>query len=141
MSLANLAKIKSLLEQPADPAEVQRLLDAARRSLADARRDDLAPESRFDLAPKAIMHCAIAGLRTQGYRLPTSRPGHHQTALQTLGMTLGVDAARVAALDALRRKRHGIDYEGDAVSSAMASGCIEAAADLVGRLARRADEV
>ena len=137
MSLANLAKIGNLLEQPADPAEVRRLLDAARRSLADARRDDLAPESRFDLAYKAIMHCAIAALRSHGYRLPTSKPGHHQTALQTLGMTLGVDAARVVALDALRRKRHGIDYDGDAVSNAMASGCIEAAADLVERLSDR----
>lgn len=80
------------------------------------------------------MHCAIAGLRRQGYRLPTSRPGHHQTALQTLGMTLGVDATRVAALDALRRRRHGIDYEGDPVSLVMAKGCIEAAAELVDRL-------
>jgi hypothetical protein len=71
----------------------------------------------------------------RGYRLPTSELGHHQTALQTLGMTLGVDATRVAALDALRRKRNSIDYAADLVSNAMAAGCIEAAAALVERLA------
>jgi hypothetical protein len=135
MSLANLAKTGSLLEQQPDRAETRRLLDAARRSLADARRGELAPESRFDLAYKAIVHCAIAGLRMRGYRLPTSELGHHQTALQTLGMTLGVDATRVAALDALRRKRNSIDYAADLVSNAMAAGCIEAAAALVERLA------
>lgn len=137
MSLENLVKIGSLHEQAADPAEVLRLLRAARRSLADARRAELAPESRFDLAYKAIMHCAIAGLRSHGYRLPTSRPGHHQTAIQTLSLTLGCSRERVAGLDALRRKRHGIDYEADLVSESMAEGCIEAATELVRALASR----
>lgn len=131
MSLANLVKIGSLLEQPVDPAELDRLLAAAKRSLADARRAELAAESRFDLAYKCIMHCAIAGLRLNGYRLPTSKPGHHQTAIQSLSLTLGTKPNRISALDALRRKRHGIDYEADLVSDAMAAGCIEAAASLV----------
>jgi hypothetical protein len=137
MSLANLLKIGSLLEQPLDPAELQRLIGAARRSLADARLHGLAAESRFDLAYKAVMHCAIAGLRLHGYRLPTSKPGHHQTAIQSLGLTLGLAGPLVAGLDALRRKRNGIDYEADVVSAAMASGCIDAAAQLVDTLAAR----
>ncbi len=83
------------------------------------------------------MHCAIAALRLHGYRLPTSRPGHHQTAVQSLALTLCVPAPRVAGLDALRRKRHGIDYEADVVSDAMAQGCIDAASELVAALAGR----
>lgn len=137
MSLDNLAKIGSLLAQPADPVELRRLLQAARRSLADARRSELAPESRFDLGYTAIMHCAIAALRLHGYRLSTSKPGHHQTAVQSLALTLGVPPTRIAALDALRRKRNGIDYEADTVSEVMVEGCVEAAGDLVAMLASR----
>ncbi|MFN9729071.1 MAG: DNA-binding protein [Pseudomonadota bacterium] len=132
-----MVKIGSLLAQPADQAEVRRLLEAARRSLADARRRDLSPESRFDLGYKAIMHCAIAALRSKGYRLSTSRPGHHQTAVQSLALTLDVPPPRIAALDALRRKRNGIDYEADVVSEAMADGCVDAAGALLTLLASR----
>ncbi len=83
------------------------------------------------------MHCAIAGLRTHGYRLPTSRPGHHQTAIQSLALTLDISTAQVAVYDAPRRKRNGIDYEADVVSEAMAKACIEAAAEILAALGAR----
>src|SRR5688572_17385956 len=120
MSLENLAKIGSLHAQPADPQEIGKRLEAARRSLADAERTELAPESRFDLAYKAIMHVAIAAVRAKGYRLASAQ-GHHQTAIQTLPLTLGYDATRTQALDGMRRKRNGIDYEADFVTEAMAA--------------------
>lgn len=58
----------------------------------------------------------MLGLWLNGYRTSTSQPGHHQTAIQTLPMTLDVDKAVVIVLDALRKQRNVSDYEGDPVS-------------------------
>ena len=131
MSLENLARIGSLLEQPSDRDEIDRRLTAARRSLDDAARSNNAPETRFDLAYKAIVQCAIAGLRSKGYRLSASKPGHHQTAIQTLPLTIGYPGDRIHVLDTMRRKRNGIDYEGDVVSESMVRSCYDAASDLL----------
>jgi hypothetical protein len=56
---------------------VRRLIDAARSSLQDAKLKSLSNESRFDLAYKAIMQLANAALQAKGYRVLTSKPGHH----------------------------------------------------------------
>jgi hypothetical protein len=48
-------------------------------------------ESRFDLAYKAIMQSAKAALQAKGYRVLTSKPGHHQLTLQVLPLTIGLE--------------------------------------------------
>jgi hypothetical protein len=90
MTLQNLLAIRRLQEHVADHAAVQRLLSAARRNLDDARVDRISADNRFDAAYKCIMQCAMLGLWVSGYRTATSQPGHHQTAIQCLGLTLGV---------------------------------------------------
>jgi hypothetical protein len=50
-----------------------------------------------------------------GYRTLTSKPGHHQTAIQTLPTTLGVDSQVVVRLDKLREQRNLTEYTGDTV--------------------------
>lgn len=82
------------------------------------------------------MHCAVAALRARGYRLSSSQPGHHQLAIQTLVLTVGHDQTRVQALDALRRKRNGIDYEADVVSGSMADSCVVEARHLLDAVSR-----
>jgi hypothetical protein len=62
--------------------------------------------------------CAIASLLANGYRTSTSKPGHHQTAIQTLPTTIGLDDDTVIKLDELRRLRNCDDYEGDPISPA-----------------------
>ena len=59
---------------------------------------------------------ADLGLHANGYRALTSRPGHHYTAIQTLPLTLGVDARTVVRLDYLRKQRNVTEYSGDLVS-------------------------
>ncbi len=95
------------------PAEIQRLLAAAERNLADSRVTAVSDENRFDAAYKAIMQCALAAMMAGGYRPSTSEPGHHQTLIQSLPLTLGVPNATWVVLDALRRKRNTADYSGD----------------------------
>jgi hypothetical protein len=59
-----------------------------------------------------------ASLLANGYRTSTSKPGHHQTAIQTLPTTIGLDDDTVIKLDELRRLRNCDDYEGDPISPA-----------------------
>lgn len=131
MTLANLLAIQRLQAFEATPAGVQRLLSAAQRNLADAGLQPLSPENRFDAAYKCILQCAMLGLWAQGYRTATSQPGHHQTALQTLPLSMGVPNDVVIVLDALRKKRNQNDYEGDPVPPAVVEECITQAQALL----------
>ena len=66
-----------------------------------------------------------------GYRTSTSQPGHHQTAIQSLRLTMNVAQPRIIVLNALRRQRNVSDCEGDPVSGAVLESCIEEATRLL----------
>jgi len=123
MSLQNLAG-RTLERVAPDRAAIARMLAAAERNLADAGLAALSAENRFDAAYKAIMQCAMVALRANGYRTLTSHQGHHQTALQTLPLTIGLASERMIVLDALRKQRNLADYEGSAVAAGTVTECI-----------------
>lgn len=131
MTLENLLAIHKLQRFEPSPAGIQRLLAAAERNLADADLPGLSAENRFDAAYKAIMQCAMVGLWANGYRTATNQPGHHQTALQILPKTLGVEQDVVIVLDALRKQRNLNDYEGDPVADAVLAECLRQAVQLL----------
>ena len=116
MSLDNLVG-RTLERAVPDRAGIVRMLAAAERNLADARLQALSAENRFDAAYKAILQCAMVALRANGFRTLTSQPGHHQTALQSLPLTIGLERDRMILLDALRKQRNLADYEGDPVTA------------------------
>lgn len=124
MTLANLLAIQRLQAFEASPQGVQRLLAAAERNLADAQLQALSAENRFDAAYKCILQCAMLGLWARGYRTPTSQPGHHQTTLQCLPLTMGLPGDVIIVLDALRKQRNQNDYEGDPVGTAVVTECL-----------------
>ncbi|HYP83394.1 DNA-binding protein [Variovorax sp.] len=131
MSLQNLQAIGRLQTHQPDAAGIAKLLQAAHRNLADSRLAQVSADNRFDAAYKCIMQCAMLGLWASGYRTSTSQPGHHQTAIQSLGLTIGLAQADIIVLDALRRQRNLSDYEGDPVSAPALDACIEQAARLL----------
>lgn len=131
MSLDNLVKIHQLQHHTATAEEVQRLLTAARRNLADSRVTSISDQARFDLAYKAIMQCAMLGLLAKGYRPSTTTPGHHQTMIQALELTLGVSREGWVVLDSLRKKRNLNDYSGDLIEPAAVKTCIAQAESLL----------
>ena len=131
MTLENLLAIHKLQRFEASAVGVERLLAAATRNLADAGLAALSAENRFDAAYKAIMQCAMIGLWANGYRTSTSQPGHHQTALQVLPKSLGLESDVVIVLDALRKQRNLNDYEGDPVSDSAVAECCRQAAFLL----------
>ncbi len=134
MSLDNLVRTHQIKPHATHPEEVQRLLAAATRNLADARVEGISDETRFDAAYKAIMQCALVGLMANGYRPSTSVPGHHQTVIQTLSLTLGVPRESWIVMDALRKKRNVNDYSGDLIEPESVRECIAQADALFGHV-------
>lgn len=130
MTLDNL--IGKLLERiNPDSAAIQRLLEAAQRNIKDAELAGLSNENRFDAAYKAIMQLSNAALQAAGFRTLTSKTGHHQTMLQSLVKTVGIDTNRLIVLDALRKQRNVADYSGDLVEDAVVAECIKQAKELL----------
>jgi len=123
-------KIGRLAEHKTDKNQVGKLLVAAERSIADARLDSISLHSRLDIAYRAIMQLSMVALWANGYRPSRSAPGHHQTMLQSLVLSIGLDRDQMLLLDTFRVKRNAIDYTGDDVDENSVEACIEAADSL-----------
>lgn len=115
-----------------DALTITRLLEAAARNIKDAGLEALSNENRFDAAYKAIMQLANAALQANGFRTLTSRPGHHQTMIQSLPKTIGLDNEVMIVLDALRKQRNVADYSGDLVADKIVKESIHRAEQLQG---------
>jgi len=133
ITLQNLVGI-SLDVIEIDRLMIRRLIEAAQSSLKDAKLKSLSNEGRFDLAYKAIMQSANAALQANGYRVLTSKPGHHQLMLQALPLTIGLDKDSLILLDHLRKQRNAIDYSGDLVSDALTVEVIAQAETLLNQV-------
>ena len=106
---------------------VQRLITAAARHIADAKVRAVSRETRFVSAYTAIRLIADVGLHAHGYRALTSRPGHHQVAIQALVLTMGVGNATIVRLDFMRKQRNVTEYSGDIVPESAFVECLSQA--------------
>lgn len=129
MSLENLLGISLEKITPAKQT-IRRLLDGASRHIADAKVAKISAETRFGSAYTAVRMLADAGLHAHGYRTLTSKPGHHQTAIQSLGHTFGLDNTVLIRLDALRKLRNLIEYTGDTIPESALDECVRQAETL-----------
>lgn len=126
-NLLNLSRIGQLEPVPLSVDLVRRMLTAAKQRLRDAEFTQNSPETRFDCAYTAIRTIADIGLHLHGFRTSTSKPGHHQTANQSLTQTMGVDDSTVRILDGLRKQRNSSDYDGELVTEAALQECLRQA--------------
>jgi hypothetical protein len=129
MSLENLVGVSLERITPAKQT-VRRLQEGASRHIADAKVIAVSAETRFGSAYTAIRMLADAGLHAHGYRTLSSRPGHHQTAIQSLVHTFGVDNAVLIRLDALRKQRNLTEYTGDTIPASALDECLRQAESL-----------
>ena len=129
MTLDNLVGI-SLEQITPDATSIRRLLEAAERNIKDAHVEEVSVENRFDAAYKAIMQLANASLQANGFRTLTSKPGHHQTMLQSLVKSIGLDSDTLVVLDSLRKQRNVADYSGDLIPESAMNECITQAENL-----------
>src|SRR6266545_3643522 len=120
MSLQNLVGVSLETITPSKQT-IRRLLDGAARYIADAKVRGVSAETRFGSAYTAIRMLADVGLHAHGFRTLTSKPGHHQTAIQALTLTLGLETRLVVRLDALRKQRNLTEYTGDTIPEATAA--------------------
>ena len=127
MSLQNLLKINRLAEHETDSEQFGKLLSAADRFLDDATQDTVSPETRLDAAYRAITQYSMLALWANGYRPSRSAPGHHQTMIQSLVHSVGLDRDQMLLLDTFRVKRNAIDYSGDDVDEGSVLACVAAA--------------
>ena len=130
MTLSNLAGI-SLEQIKINHDAIKRLVAAAERNIADSKITTVSAENRFDAAYKAIMQIANAALQVNGYRTLTSKPGHHQTMIQSLSKTLEIDNNTVILLDVMRKQRNAADYLGDIIPENTVLDCITQAEKLL----------
>ena len=130
MSLENLSKIRLLEAHKTDAKQLGKLLLSVESSILDSLETTISNQTRMNAAYLAITQLCMAALWANGYRPSRNRPGHHQTMIQSLVHTVGLDADRVRLLDTFRVKRNAIDYTGDDVDPASVDACVEAVHDL-----------
>jgi hypothetical protein len=70
------------------------------------------------------MQCALVAMLSAGYRPVTNAPGHHQTMIQSLPLTLGLSNETWVVLDALRRQRNANDYTGQPIAASAVAECL-----------------
>jgi hypothetical protein len=126
-ALVNLHRIGQLDAVPFSDELLEKMLNVAHNRLLDARRVENSLETRFDCAYTAIRAVADAALLKQGFRTSTSKPGHHQTTLQCLVHTLGVESGTVRVLDGLRKQRNLSDYDGESITQSVFKECLNQA--------------
>jgi hypothetical protein len=83
------------------------------------------------MAYRAIMQCALVGVLASGYRPSTQMPGHHQTMIQSLALTMDVPKSVWLVLDAWRKKHNLSDYTGEGMDSASIHKCAAQAESLI----------
>ena len=133
-------KIGQLEEYETNADQVRRMLDSAERSIADARQESISRETRLDAAYRAITQLCMVALWANGFRPSKSKPGHHQTMIQSLVHSIGLNKDQMLLLNTFRVKRNAIDYTGDDVDIASVDECIEAADNLLCHVARWLNE-
>ena len=138
--MQNLFKIGQLEEYETNADQVRRMLDSAERSIADARQESISRETRLDAAYRAITQLCMVALWANGFRPSKSKPGHHQTMIQSLVHSIGLNKDQMLLLNTFRVKRNAIDYTGDDVDIASVDECIEAADNLLRHVARWLNE-
>ena len=88
--------------------EILALLAVADRDLTTAQLPDVPPDWRLNIAYNAALQSAAIALAAAGYR--AEKESHHYRLLQSLAVTIGLDAASVDQLDKLRKKRNVSSY-------------------------------
>jgi hypothetical protein len=128
--------------KPHEPTagEVADLLAIAARDLRDCQARGLSDDWRFNIAYNAALQAASAALLASGYAVPKGESNHFRV-IQSLPLTLGLDAKAVARFDAFRKKRAMTVYDtAGAIAAAEAAAMIKFARSLSELVADWLDE-
>lgn len=112
MSLAGLLGTKRLQRHSSSASELAALRTIVTRDLADASLPGLSADRMFATAYNAGLQLCKMVLACAGYRVSSTLPGHHQTAIEAAGLVLGRASEELTDnLETCRRMRNVIDYD------------------------------
>jgi hypothetical protein len=134
MSLEEMLLRGEIRRERLAAGEVGRFLEAIRQGLDDARRKDNHGQTRLELAYHVVLSCAWIALRVEGYR-PSAGRRHHQVALESLALTLGIAGGDIDYFLDLARMRHSTLYDAVVVAETDVEAAVAAAVDLSGKVA------
>ena len=85
------------------------MLSVVDHDLRNCAVKGLSEDWQLAIAYNSILQSATAALAACGYRV--ARGSHHYRVIQSLALTIDMDAIQVSRLDAFRKKRNISDYE------------------------------
>ena len=109
MSLADWLGNSWLVEHESGAEEIGALLAIVERDLANATLAGLSEDWKLSIAYNAALQAATAALAAAGYR--AAREQHHYRTIQSLALTIGWPANKIARFDRFRKKRNIGGYE------------------------------
>ena len=110
MSLEGLLEAKRLRKEPTSSGEIKGLLGIVERSLQDAKVEAISEDLRFMAAYNALLTCATAALRADGYRTGAAG-GHHVLTFETLQYTIAAEPSVIRKLKAFATQRGKATYD------------------------------
>ena len=82
------------------------------RDLKDAAIEQLSADRRFAVAYNAVQQLAKMVLACAGYRVSSSKSGHHATTFEATGLILGpAHRSLIDYFDTCRQKRNQVNYD------------------------------
>lgn len=116
MSLSDWERSAWLTRHTTSPQEIDDLLAIVNRDLQDSVLGDLSADWRLNIAYNAALQAAKAALAASGYRTAKGTNAHHHT-IQSLALTVGLDASSVRRLEVFRKRRNTTEYDHAGVTS------------------------
>ena len=130
MSLEKWVAYGWLRREPTSPDEIRSLLGIVERSLADAKVEAVSTDLRFIAAFNAALCIATMALRATGHRTVT-QAGHHVKTIESLELTLKLNAKIVQKFKTFNNKRNKSVYD---VAGAVSDQELEAMVNLANEL-------
>jgi len=116
MSLADWERAGWLIPHSTSAQEIADLLSIVERDLHDSAHEALSADWQLNIAYNAALQAAQAALAASGYRVSRSGSAHHRS-IESLRLTVDLDASLVRRLDAFRMRRNITEYDRAGVTS------------------------
>lgn len=106
-----LSTVKSLVRHQPTVAEIQQPFAVVDRELSDASKG-VSADNQFSMAYNAALKLCTIALHAEGYKTASKQPGHHNTTINSLSLTLGDEQKETAIyLSTCSRTRNQAMYD------------------------------